>query len=85
MHLLTAATVQASSDAQLIIAAVVAIAVVIVLITWLKVHPFLALIFGTATLGVVAVSGGHQDHRQLHHGRGDDRGHRRAADRAGEP
>ena len=54
MHLVTAATVQASSDAQLIIAAVVAIAVVIVLITWLKVHPFLALIFGTATLGVVA-------------------------------
>ena len=54
MHLVTAATVPASSDAQLIIAAVVAIAVVIVLITWLKVHPFLALIFGTATLGVVA-------------------------------
>ena len=54
MHLVTAATVPASSDAQLITAAVIAIAVVIVLITWLKVHPFLALIFGTATLGVVA-------------------------------
>jgi len=54
MHLVTAATVPASSDAQLIAAAVIAIAVVIVLITWLKVHPFLALIFGTATLGVVA-------------------------------
>ena len=70
MHLVTAATVQASSDAQLIIAAVVAIAVVIVLITWLKVHPFLALIIGTAILGVVAGLGRHQDHRQLHHGRG---------------
>ena len=54
MHLLTAATVPASSDAQLIIATVIAIAVVIVLISWLKVHPFLALIFGTAALGLVA-------------------------------
>src|SRR5439155_11473750 len=30
------------------------IAVVIVLITWLKVHPFLALILGAAVLGTVA-------------------------------
>jgi gluconate:H+ symporter, GntP family len=54
MHLVTTATVPASSDAQLIIATLIAIAVVIVLISWLKVHPFLALIFGTAALGLVA-------------------------------
>ena len=30
------------------------IAVVVVLITWLKVHPFLALILGSLSLGIVA-------------------------------
>jgi GntP family gluconate:H+ symporter len=42
-----------SSDTQLIIAAVLGIAAVVVLITWLKVHPFLALILGAAVLGTV--------------------------------
>src|SRR3954451_21611900 len=43
-----------SNDWQLVLAAVLGIAVVEVLITWLKVHPFLALILGSAVLGVVA-------------------------------
>lgn len=42
------------SDGQLVFAAVVGIAVVVLLITAAKFHPFLALILGTATLGVVA-------------------------------
>ena len=41
-------------DAQLIVAGVAGIAVVVLLITWLKVHPFLALILGSLVLGVVA-------------------------------
>jgi GntP family gluconate:H+ symporter len=44
----------AGSDAQLIIAAVVGIAVIILLITWLKVHPFLALAIGAVGVGVGA-------------------------------
>jgi gluconate:H+ symporter, GntP family len=39
---------------QLVLAAVIAIALIIVLITLLKVHPFLALIFGSLTVGSVA-------------------------------
>ena len=39
---------------QLVLAALVGIAVVVLLITAAKFHPFLALILGTATLGVVA-------------------------------
>jgi len=35
-------------------AALLAIATVILLITWLRVHPFLALIFGSAILGVIS-------------------------------
>jgi GntP family gluconate:H+ symporter len=42
------------SDAQLIIAALLGIAAVVVLITVLKVHPFVSLILGSAVLGVVA-------------------------------
>src|SRR4029453_10712945 len=38
---------------RLIIAAILGIAAVVVLITWLKVHPFLALILGSAVLGAV--------------------------------
>jgi len=38
---------------QLVVAAVLAIAVIVLLITWLHVHPFLALIGGTAVLGLV--------------------------------
>ena len=39
---------------MLILAALLGIATVVVLITWLKVHPFLALILGSAVLGLVA-------------------------------
>ncbi len=39
---------------QLVLSALVAIAVIVVLITALKVHPFLALIFGGITVGLVA-------------------------------
>ncbi len=44
----------AGSDVQLIIAALVGVAVIIVLITWLKVHPFLALSIGAVGVGVGA-------------------------------
>ncbi len=43
-----------SSDAHLIIAAVLGFAVVILLITVAKVHPFLSLVFGALVLGIVA-------------------------------
>ncbi|WP_116451178.1 SLC13 family permease [Blastococcus litoris] len=46
-------TIATGSDGQLVIAAVLGIAVVVALITWLKVHPFLALILGSLLLGVV--------------------------------
>jgi len=39
---------------QLILAALAGIAVIVVLIMWLKVHPFLALILGSFTVGLVA-------------------------------
>jgi GntP family gluconate:H+ symporter len=41
-------------DAQLIVAALVAIACVVVLISWLKVNPFLALLLGSAVLAAMA-------------------------------
>jgi GntP family gluconate:H+ symporter len=44
----------AGSDLQLIIAAIVGVAVIIVLITWLKVHPFLALAIGAIGVGIGA-------------------------------
>src|SRR4029079_16574498 len=43
-----------NNDWQLILAAALGIATVVVLITWLKVHPFLALIFGSAVMGAGA-------------------------------
>ncbi|WP_320064976.1 SLC13 family permease [Micromonospora sp. RTGN7] len=43
-----------AGDAQLIVAALLGIAAVVVLIAWAKVHPFLALILGAGVLGVVA-------------------------------
>jgi GntP family gluconate:H+ symporter len=43
----------AAGDTRLIIAALLGIAVVVLLITWLKVHPFLALILGSGVLGIV--------------------------------
>jgi GntP family gluconate:H+ symporter len=44
----------ASSEPQLIIVAIVGIAVIIVLITWLKVHPFFALTVGAVGVGIGA-------------------------------
>ena len=54
MTVLAAEIGHTSSNPLLITAALVGIAVVVVLITVLKVHPFLALILGSAALGVVA-------------------------------
>jgi len=44
----------ASSEPQLIIAALIGVAVIIVLITWLKIHPFLALAIGGIGVGIGA-------------------------------
>lgn len=44
----------AGSDLQLILAAIIGVAVIIVLITWLKVHPFLALAIGAIGVGAGA-------------------------------
>ncbi len=49
-----AADERSASNSVLLIAAVVAIAVIIVLITALKLHPFIALILGATTLGIIA-------------------------------
>ncbi|MEU2351061.1 gluconate:H+ symporter [Modestobacter sp. NPDC049651] len=54
MTVLAAEVGHTDSNPLLITAALVGIAVVVVLITVLKVHPFLALIIGSAALGVVA-------------------------------
>ena len=43
-----------ASDARLVTAALLGIAVIVVLITWAKLHPFLALTLGGLTVGVVA-------------------------------
>jgi GntP family gluconate:H+ symporter len=50
---LLAAADKGGSDLQLVLAAILGIAVVVLLITWLKVHPFLALIIGSLLLGIV--------------------------------
>ncbi|WP_319461984.1 GntP family permease [Micromonospora sp. RTP1Z1] len=49
-----AAPLTNAGNTQLIIAALLGIAAVVLLIAWGKVHPFLALILGAAVLGVVA-------------------------------
>src|SRR3954465_6167074 len=55
MVFVTAAEVDhTSSNALLVLAALLGIATVVVLITVVKMHPFLALILGSAVLGVVA-------------------------------
>ena len=54
MTVLAAEVHHTSSSPLLVAAALLGIAVVVVLITVLKVHPFLALILGSAVLGVVA-------------------------------
>ncbi len=51
---MTLAAPNSASNTVLVIAALPGIATVVVLITWLKVHPFLALILGSAVLGLVA-------------------------------
>src|SRR3954467_12980720 len=55
MTVLAAAVVDHTDNGtQLVIAALLGIATVVVLIVWLKVHPFVSLIIGAAVLGVVA-------------------------------
>jgi GntP family gluconate:H+ symporter len=39
---------------QLVLAALVGIALIVTLITWAKIHPFLALIVGGLAVGIVA-------------------------------
>ncbi|GAA4350480.1 GntP family permease [Angustibacter luteus] len=51
---LTAEPISDASGGQLIAAALIGIAVIVVLITWLKVHPFLALTIGSIITGAVA-------------------------------
>ena len=43
-----------ASGLQLVIAALVGIALIVTLITWAKIHPFLALIVGGLAVGIVA-------------------------------
>jgi GntP family gluconate:H+ symporter len=50
----TEAVKQSGGDAQLIIAALAGVAAIIVMITWLKVHPFLALTIGSVGVGIGA-------------------------------
>jgi gluconate:H+ symporter, GntP family len=55
MTVLAAAAVKhTSSHGLLVVAALLGIVAVVVLIVWLKVHPFVSLILGSAVLGVVA-------------------------------
>jgi GntP family gluconate:H+ symporter len=54
---LPAADAPKAGTTQLVVAALLGIAVVVVLITVLKMHPFLALIIGSAVLGLVAALG----------------------------
>ena len=51
---MTLAAEASSNNTVLVLAALLGIATVVLLITWLKVHPFLALILGSAVLGLVA-------------------------------
>jgi len=48
------AVTPAAGTAQLVTAALIGIALIVVLIVWLKVHPFLALTLGSLTVGAVA-------------------------------
>jgi GntP family gluconate:H+ symporter len=57
MTVLAAEVHHTSNSALLVLAALLGIATVVVLITVFKVHPFLALILGSAVLGVVAGMG----------------------------
>ncbi|HST65122.1 MAG TPA: SLC13 family permease [Mycobacteriales bacterium] len=54
MTLAADAAAHSDNNTVLLLAALLGIATVVALITWLKVHPFLALILGSAVLGLVA-------------------------------
>lgn len=54
MPTLAAEAITDAGTGQLVLAAVLGIAVVVVLIAWAKWHPFLSLILGSAVLGLVA-------------------------------
>jgi gluconate:H+ symporter, GntP family len=54
MSTLAAEAITDAGTGQLVLAAVLGIVVVVLLIAWAKFHPFLALILGSATLGLVA-------------------------------
>lgn len=43
-----------AGNTQLLLAALLAIAAVVILIVWMKIHPFIALMLGTGVLGLVA-------------------------------
>jgi GntP family gluconate:H+ symporter len=47
-------TLTNAGNTQIVLAAVLGIAAVVVLIVWVKMHPFLALMLGTAVMGIVA-------------------------------
>ncbi|WP_432573358.1 GntT/GntP/DsdX family permease [Kineococcus sp. SYSU DK005] len=49
-----AAPATTAGQTQLVVAAVVGVAVIVLLITWAKVHPFLSLVLGSAALALVA-------------------------------
>jgi GntP family gluconate:H+ symporter len=52
--MLLAAGAWSSNDTRLVVAAVAGIAVIVLLISWLKLHPFLSLAIGSATIGIGA-------------------------------
>lgn len=54
VHALVTAAPEGVSDVRLVVAAVIGIAVIVVLIVWAKLHPFLALTIGSGVLAVVA-------------------------------
>ncbi|MFG1604625.1 GntP family permease [Actinoplanes sp. NPDC049265] len=57
MHPYAAEAITDAGGTQLILAAVIGIAVVILLIAWARWHPFLALVLGAGALGIVAGAG----------------------------
>src|SRR5919202_1413491 len=68
---LPAADPPKAGTGQLLLAALVGIAVVVVLITVLKVHPFIALILGSALLGLTAALGADATIKSFSKGVGD--------------
>ena len=54
LHRILADSSSGSHDTRLIVATLVAIAVIIALISWLKVHPFLALTIGSLIVGALS-------------------------------